>query len=164
MIVLPKLSFCDYIYTCAGLHFFYPHISEKSKAMYSINKEEYGFRLVFGGSISADEMIHFRLESVRALVGAEKDFGLVLDLRDFRAEELEPEARQEMADGIELYRRAGVYRVCYILGSGALTAQYRRRQRESRTKHHERYINAETNLLWPFTASKWVADGIEPGD
>lgn len=132
--------------------------------MYKISKEEYGFRLTFANPLTRDEMLQFHLDAVRALTGVRKDFGLVIDLRDFQGEAVEQEARIEMADSIELFRRAGVNRSCIVLKSVSLTAQYRRRQRESRTKFHERYINSEVSPLWPVKAASWVKDGIEPGD
>ena len=132
--------------------------------MYAIIKEEYGFRLTFANPISRDEMLQFRVEAVRSLVGIRGEIGLVIDLRNFQGEALEPEAREEMADGIELFRRAGVRRSCIILSSVSTTAQYRRRQRQSRTKFNERYINAETTPLWSLKASKWIKEGVEPGE
>ena len=132
--------------------------------MYAIIKEEYGFRLTFANPISRDEMLQFRVEAVRSLVGIRGEIGLVIDLRNFQGEALEPEAREEMADGIELFRRAGVRRSCIILSSVSTTAQYRRRQRQSRPKFNERYINAETTPLWSLKASKWIKEGVEPGE
>ena len=132
--------------------------------MYRITKERFGFGLVFGDSISPDEMKQWRQEAVRALVGAPRAFGVLIDMRNLRGKDLDPETQEEIADGIKLFKRAGMLYCCLILDSVAATAQYKRRARESRGYSHERYINASVEPNWRTKAFAWLEKQIDPDD
>ncbi len=130
--------------------------------MLRITKERFGFGLVFGESISLDEMKQWRQEAVRALVGAPHSFGVLIDMRTLRGNDLDPETQEEIADGIQLFKRAGMLYSCIILDSVAATAQYKRRARESRGYSHERYINATVEPRWRIKAVEWLEKQIDP--
>ena len=131
--------------------------------MYTIKKQTYGFILTFADPLTADELIHFRVESVRSLVGVPKNFGMIIDLSEFHSEALDEDARREMVDCLDLYRRHGALRTCVVLPDGTTTGKYRHRQRESpRTKFYERYLNAEALPEWKTAAVNWVSRGVEP--
>lgn len=130
--------------------------------MYRTTKESFGFELTFRGAISPDEMKQWRQEAIRALVGAPGTFGVLIDMRNLRLDELDPETREEISDGIQLFKRAGMMRSCIILDSVSTTAQYRRRARGSRTYFYERYINASVDPMWRKKAVGWLEDQIDP--
>lgn len=130
--------------------------------MLRITKERFGFGLVFGENISLDEMKQWRQEAVRALVGAPHSFGVLIDMRTLRGNDLDPETQEEIADGIQLFKRAGMLYSCIILDSVAATAQYKRRARESRGYSHERYINATVEPRWRIKAVEWLEKQIDP--
>ena len=130
--------------------------------MYRITKEHFGFGLVFGGLISPDEMKQWRQEAVRALVGAPKSFSVLIDMRGLRRNELQPETQEDIADGIKLYKNAGMLHSCIVTDSPAATAQYKRRARESRSYFYERYINASADPRWLTKAIRWLDEQIDP--
>ena len=136
------------------------HFSEMP--MYKIVKEPFGFELTFGDTVSADELKHWRLESVRALVGAPESFGVIFDLRTLRRNELDPEAQEMLAEGRELFMRAGMRRSCIILDSAPITARYRRQAWETRGRSFERYLNAAADPGWRAKAVAWIEQQIDP--
>lgn len=130
--------------------------------MYRISKESYGFELAFGGTISLDEMTQWSQEAFRALVGAPKSFGVLIDMRTLKGDELEPEAQKAIVEGIQLFKKSGMLRSCIILDSAQTTASYRRRARESRTHFFERYINASIDPRWRVKALEWIENQVDP--
>ena len=130
--------------------------------MYRIVKDSFGFQLTFGDTISPDEMRQWRMESVRALVGAPKSFGVIFDMRTLRHSELQPEAQEMIAEGRELFKREGMRRSCVILDSAPLIAKYRRRARETRDRYFERYINAAEDRFWRTKALGWIEEDLDP--
>jgi hypothetical protein len=130
--------------------------------MYRITKETFGFELTFGGDISPDEMKQWRIEAIRALVGAPSSFGVLTDMRTLQRNDLHPDTQEALVEGMQLFKRAGLIRSCIILDSVQVTAQYKRRARESRTYFHERYINASADPQWRKKAVGWLQDQIDP--
>lgn len=130
--------------------------------MYRIVRESFGFHLIFADSISPDEMRQWRMESVRALVGVDPYFGVIFDMRSLKTNELEPEAQEMLAEGRELFQRAGMRRSCVVLDSASLTAKYRRRARETRGRSFERYFNAAEDRFWRKKAVAWIEEDIDP--
>jgi hypothetical protein len=130
--------------------------------VYRITKESFGFELTFGDTISLDEMKQWRVEAVRSLVGAPSSFGVLIDMRTLRRNELDPETQEAIIEGQQLYKRAGMQRSCIILDSIPATAQYKRRARESRGYFFERYINAAVDPQWRTKALGWLEKQIDP--
>jgi len=130
--------------------------------MYRTTKESFGFGITFGGALCPDEMKQWRQEAIRALVGAPSSFSVLIDMRNLRGKDLDPETQEEIADGIKLFKRAGMLYSCLILDSVAATAQYKRRARESRGNSHERYINASVDPMWLKKAIAWLERQIDP--
>jgi hypothetical protein len=130
--------------------------------MYRVSKASYGFELTFGGSISLDEMKQWRVEAVRALVGAPDSFGVLIDMRTLKGDQLDSETQEAIVEGIELFKRSGMLRSCIILDSVQTTASYKRRARESRTHFFERYINASVDPRWRVKALEWIEKQKDP--
>jgi hypothetical protein len=130
--------------------------------MYRIVKESFGFQITFGDTLSPDEMRQWRMESVRALVGAPRIFGVIFDMRTLRLNEMDQEAQEMIAEGRELYKRAGMRRSCVILDSASLIGKYRRRARETRDWYFERYINAAEDRFWRTKALGWIEENLDP--
>ena len=82
--------------------------------MYRVSKASYGFKLTFGGAISLDEMKQWRVEAVRALVGAPDSFGVLIDMRTLKGDQLDSETEEAIVEGIELFKRSGMLRSCII--------------------------------------------------
>jgi hypothetical protein len=130
--------------------------------MYRITKESFGFGLKFEGIIGPDEMKQWRQEAIRVLVGAPSSFNVLIDMRTLRGNELARETQEEIVDGIQLFKRSGMVYSCFILDSASVTAQYKRRARESSGYSHERYINASVEPRWLIKALRWLEDQIDP--
>lgn len=130
--------------------------------MYRIIKESFGFELTFGGTINLDEMTQWRQEAIRALVGAPRSFGVLIDMRTLKGDELEPETQQAIVEGIQHFKNSGMLRSCIILDSVQTTASYKRRARESRTHFYERYINASADPRWRIKAIEWIEKQVDP--
>lgn len=130
--------------------------------MYRVSKQSYGFELTFGGAISADEMKQWRVEAVRALVGAADSFGVLIDMRTLQRDDVDQETQEAIVEGIGLFKRAGMQRSCFILDSVQTTANYKRRARDSRTHFFERYINASVDPRWRIKAIGWLEKQIDP--
>lgn len=139
-----------------------PRIGLRCSAMYRVSKESYGFELKFGGAISLDEMKQWRVEAVRALVGAPSSFGVLIDMRTLQRDGIDQETQEAIVEGIGLFKRAGMLRSCIILDSVQATANYKRRARESRTYFFERYINASVDPRWRVKALEWLEDQMDP--
>ncbi len=120
------------------------------------------FGLVFGESISLDEMKQWRQEAVRGPCRSSSFFRRSDRYAHFAGNDLDPETQEEIADGIQLFKRAGMLYSCIILDSVAATAQYKRRARESRGYSHERYINATVEPRWRIKAVEWLEKQIDP--
>jgi hypothetical protein len=73
--------------------------------MYRVSKESYGFELKFGGAISLDEMKQWRVEAVRALVGAPSSFGVLIDMRTLQRDGIDQETQEAIVEGIGLSTR-----------------------------------------------------------
>jgi len=130
--------------------------------MYKIVKESFGFQLTFGDTVSVDEMKQWRMEAVRALVGAPKLFGVIFDMRTLEVKEIDPEVQEMIAEGRELFKREGMRRSCVILDSALLIARYRHRARGTRDRYFERYINAAEDRFWRDKALGWIDGDFDP--
>ncbi len=131
--------------------------------MHHISRQKFGYELTFGGTIDLDEIKRWREESVAALLGAPKAFGVLIDMRGLGPGGLRPEAQPAMVEGQGLYRQAGMVRSCVILQSATVTMQFQRIARESGIDSYERYINAAAHPDWHAKAVSWIEDKVEPG-
>jgi hypothetical protein len=130
--------------------------------MYNISKVNYGYQLTFGGTIDLAEITRWRAESITALQGAPKSFGVLIDMRDLKPGDVRPDAQPVMAEGQALYRKAGMERSCVILQSATVTMQFQRIAKESGIGAYERYINAGAHPDWQAKAVAWIEHKIEP--
>lgn len=136
--------------------------TNRKGTMYKISKERFGFQLTFAGKIDLAELTRWQDESKAALVGAPPSFGVLIDMRDLRPTDVQPEAQQTMVEGQALYKTAGMARSCVILKSATVTMQFKRLARESGIYTFEKYINASTNAHWYNEAMAWIEDGVDP--
>jgi hypothetical protein len=107
-------------------------------------------------------MKQWRFESVQALVGAPASFGVLFDMRQLRASELDPEVQELLTEGRQLFRREGMLRSCVILDNHGITTQYRRRAKKSKEFANERYIDASSDPMWRSKAVGWLEKKVDP--
>jgi hypothetical protein len=128
--------------------------------MYKIEKKEYGFRLTFGGVISANEMFKWVNESQTTLSDAPNKFGIFVDMRDLKP--LTPDAAGVMQEGQKLYKDKGMERSVVILSNSMVTMQFKRIAKDSGIYKWERYIDASAIPGWETAGEEWIRNGIDP--
>jgi len=130
--------------------------------MYSIEKRCFGYRLMFGGFIKAEEMSRWVEESRAALEDAPPEFGVFVDMRSLKP--LPVESRPVMEEGHKLYKGKGMVRSAVILNDLVTAMQFKRLAKESGIYAWERYIDAESNPEWEQVGLDWVLKGVDPDD
>jgi hypothetical protein len=129
--------------------------------MYSIEKKDYGIKLVFDGFIRADEMQKWVEESKSKLLSfGLKAFGVFVDMRTLKP--LPQDAQVVMTTGQKLYKEAGMTRSVVILNDPIVTMQFRRLAKTSGIYEWERYIDASTVTDWEAKGEAWLKDSADP--
>lgn len=128
--------------------------------MYSIEKTNYGVKLVFGGMIPVDEMAKWVEESIKFVPSLPSSFGVLIDMRSLKP--LQDDAKNEMTKGQILYKSKGMKRSAVILDSAILIMQFKRIAKETGIYEWERYFNASDNPSWEQSALDWLVKGVDP--
>jgi len=128
--------------------------------MYKIEKQSYGFRLTFGGSIGAEEMSQWLQESGEVLADQEDEFYVFVDMRALIP--LDRDSQVYMYEGQRLYRRKGMLRSVVILSSPVVAAQFRRIGGETGIGKWERYIDSSNVPDWEEVGLNWLLHAIDP--
>jgi len=128
--------------------------------VYAIEKQPFGFKLVFKGRISASEMQRWVDESRAALSSAPASFGLFMDMRDLQP--LPPESQRVMLEGQRLYQRCGMRRSVVIIQTPSTCMQFTRLAQESGIHYWERYISAENTPDWEAKGWAWIQNAVDP--
>ena len=128
--------------------------------MYTIKRTKYGYKLTFGDFISEDEMMKWVEESKKALEGAPKAFGILVDMRTLKA--LPPEAQEHMEKGQRLYKTKGMQKSAVVLANALTKMQFKRIGQQSGIYQWERYIDEATNPDWERVGVDWIQNGIDP--
>ena len=128
--------------------------------MFSIEKSDYGFRLVFGGMIEVEESREW-LKEFQIVVGRVRgDFQVFVDMRTLSP--LSEEAQKPIDEGQRFAREHGMTRSVVILKDNLTTLQFIRIARETGIYHTERYISAVDNPDWEQQGFNWILEGKEP--
>ena len=130
--------------------------------MYSISRKPWGFMLVFGGTIDANEMARWVKESETELSSQDEKFGVLVDMRTLVP--LTEAAQEHMQKGQKLFKTKGMERSVVILNSALLTMQFRRIARETGIAAWERYIDASKHPDWEKMGVAWLTAATEPGE
>jgi hypothetical protein len=128
--------------------------------MYSIDRKPWGFMLVFGGTIEADEMARWVKESEAELPSEHEKFGVLVDMRTLVP--LTADAQAQMQKGQKLFKMKGMERSVVILNNALLTMQFRRIARETGIAAWERYIDAAKHPDWEKMGVAWLTAATEP--
>jgi hypothetical protein len=131
-----------------------------TKDMYKIESTEYGFRLVFGGLMTADEMASWLRDLDRAVGDPDEPFTVFVDMRTLVP--LRADAQVLMIEGQQLCRERGMARSVVILANPATTQQFRRIAGESGILSQERYIDASSEPDWERVGLDWLLREIDP--
>ncbi len=128
--------------------------------MYKIDKKNYGFKLTFSDSITAEEMKKWVSDSSTALKSQAQGFGVLIDMRKLRP--LTNDAREVMERGQKLYKQAGMKRSAVVVESKILALQFRRLAKETGIDEWERYIDTSTSPNWEQTGVDWLQKALDP--
>jgi len=128
--------------------------------MYNIEKNNYGFKLTFGGHINEEEMKKWVDDSRKSLASAPSSFGVLIDMRTLKP--LNPEAQKHMQEGQKLYKGKGMVRSAVIVSSAVTKMQFQRIAKETGIYEWERYIDASSVGNWEKVAIDWIANGKDP--
>ena len=128
--------------------------------MYRIDEVHYGFKLLFSGCITADEMVQWLRESRRLLQDVRAPFGVLVDMREL--DPMSAEVRVYFEEGQRLYKQRGMRRSAVILRGSHMTRQFRRLARETGVNVWERYIDANQKEDFESRGEIWITHGIEP--
>lgn len=128
--------------------------------MYQISKKNFGYKLTFSGTISADEMKKWVSESQQTLNSSPQSFGVLVDMRDLKP--LEADAQAEMQKGQKLYKQNGMERSAVILSNAVITMQFKRIARKTGIYDFERYFDASSEPKWKEKALDWIENKVDP--
>ena len=128
--------------------------------MYKIEKEDFGYRLTFDGSITKEEMDQWLTESQTALSSAPAEFGVFVDMRTLKP--LTPEAQGVLQDGQRAYKENGMTRSVVIVNSKILKMQFTRLAKETGIYEWERYIDSSTISDWEKAGVDWLQTAADP--
>ncbi|MCK4537911.1 MAG: hypothetical protein KAV42_03830 [Candidatus Krumholzibacteria bacterium] len=128
--------------------------------MYSIEKMDYGFRIVLGGVVGVEEARKW-LKEFRALVEeAGEPFNVFVDMRTLIP--FSDEAQEPLQEGQRFARELGMIRSVVILRDNLTTLQLIRLARETGIYNTERYISSLDNPDWEQQGLDWLLEGKEP--
>ena len=138
----------------------YNHPPEEERAVYRIERKQYGFRLVFGDAIEVPEMARWVEESKKALAGVTGKFGVLVDMRNLKP--LKPEAQAVMVEGQKAYKQQGMERSAVAVPNAVIALQFKRLAQESGIYQWERYIDASVRPEWEKIAEAWIVGAKDP--
>jgi len=128
--------------------------------MYKIEQKPFGYKLVFGGSISVDEMKRWVVESTKALESRQGKFGVLVDMIDLKP--LASDAQEVMVSGQKEYKAKGMERSAVGVANALIALQFKRLAQESGIYQWERYIDASKSLGWEKIAEAWIVGAKDP--
>ena len=127
--------------------------------MYSIEKTDYGFKLVFEGFIQAPEMNQWYEESKKALESVTEEFKVLVDMRNMKT--LPPDAKAILEEGQRYYVAKGGIGSAVIASDVITKEQQRNIGARSGVGPREVYIDA-SDPDWEQKALDWLIKGIAP--
>jgi hypothetical protein len=128
--------------------------------MYTIEKKSWGYELVFGGDVSAEEIERWYQEWAEVLKDQLGPFSVFVDMRTLIP--LSKEAVTPLAEGQKLARQCGMIRSVVIVQNPATASQFRRIAGDTGINQWERYIDATHVADWKERGMDWIVQGIEP--
>jgi hypothetical protein len=128
--------------------------------MYKLEKKGYGYKLVFGDYIKADEMREWLDEAKKTLISAPREFNIFVDMRTLKP--LPSDAQSHMQSGQKLFKEKGMKRSVVILNSTVTKLQFLRIAKETGIYNWERYIDASSISDWEKVGLDWINKGIDP--
>jgi len=133
---------------------------KKEEEMYKIEKKDFGYKLLFSGMVSKDEMANWVKDAEKALATQSGPFGVFVDMRDLKP--LSNDAKVEMENGQKAFKGKGMQRSVVILNSAIVTMQFKKIAKETGIYEWERYIDASSTPDWEAKGIDWLKNGVNP--
>jgi hypothetical protein len=128
--------------------------------MYSIDKTDYGFKIVLGGMVEIEEAREWLKEFKVLAEKVKKPFQVFVDMRTLIP--LSDEAQGPLQEGQRFSRNLGMTRSVVILRDNLTVLQLIKLARQTGIYHTERYISSIDNPDWEQQGLDWIRDGKEP--
>jgi hypothetical protein len=128
--------------------------------VYAIERQPFGFKLVFQGSLTAAEMQRWLDDTIIALRSAPPAFGLLMDMRALQP--LNLDSQRLMLMGQQLYQRSGLRRTAVIVQTPMTRMLFTHLAKESGIYQWERYISAEGTPDWEIRGCAWIQGTTDP--
>lgn len=129
--------------------------------MYSIDKTDYGYKIIFSDKVKEEEMNKW-FEDAREIINTRTpgEFGVLVDMRNLMP--LDENAKGIIINGQKYFFENGMKRSVVILNSSILILQFIKIAKNSGIDKQERYIDASQYHDWEERALKWLKTGQEP--
>ena len=128
--------------------------------MYRIEKTDFGLNLLFGGSITADEMAAWYRDIETILPTLNDKFYVFVDMRTLIP--LRDDAAEHLAAGQRLCLQNGMLRSVVITASPVISMQFKAIAFDTTIATGERYIDATACPDWKKVGMAWILEGIDP--
>jgi hypothetical protein len=128
--------------------------------MTNVEKNDYGFKLIFAGSISQDEMASWVEISRNALTSQISKFGVIIDMRELSP--LSPGAKSKLLEGQKLFKEKGMTRSAVIVSQGFIASQLKLVAKDTGIYEWEKYIDSSSKENWEELAINWITNGSDP--
>lgn len=130
--------------------------------MYRMDKEDYGFRVRFGGKVDAGEMEQWLADSMQYMSEPPGMFSIYMDMTE--CVKLPPKAREFLEQVHTLYMDNGMTRSVVVIDRLELDIQLPVKDACMETGAYVlcRYIDIKTTPDWQKKAMEWIENGIEP--
>ncbi|MBU8921856.1 MAG: hypothetical protein KOO63_08555 [Bacteroidales bacterium] len=128
--------------------------------MYSIEKKDYGLRIVEGGIVGIEEALELLSELKAEIEKVKRPFQIFVDMRTLLP--LSEEVQKVFVDAHILVLANGMNRSVAILKDNLVILQHIKTSKETGLDQVERYISALDNPDWEQQGLDWILDGKEP--
>ncbi|MFH2035210.1 MAG: hypothetical protein ABIJ45_02310 [Candidatus Zixiibacteriota bacterium] len=128
--------------------------------MFKIEAQDYGYKLIFSGTVNAAEIKRWLAVSEKILENQTSGFCLLIDTRGM--EPFDNDTKVYMEKGQELFKEKGLERVAIIIDNPAIKMQFKHIAIRIGTYGIERYINSACDHNWEQMGIDWLENANDP--
>lgn len=128
--------------------------------MTNVEKQNYGYKVTFAGSVSPEDMSSWVDKSKETVTNSNSGFGVLIDMREMSP--LSPAAKAHLEEGQKIYKAKGMKRSAVIVNQGFIATQLKMVAQQTGIYDWEKYIDASVNNDWENKAVNWLNNGISP--
>jgi hypothetical protein len=128
--------------------------------MYTIDKTDFGYKLVLGGMVDEEEMSRWLEDMKTAAPQNKRDFNVFVDMRTLKP--LSKDAQIYIHEAQKLFKSKGMVRSVVILDNPVTTIQFKRIAQETGIYEWERYIDSSHDPDWEQSGMDWLLHAVDP--